>query len=369
MSVLRRGPRNSGKIVFSDTSPYRSRRLDIEADEVSTVAYLRDPGGSVIGAAWIANHEPAPAGLDLARLGAGRAPALPAALTSEPGGRGPLDTTALEVVWFEEGDGAALLEDGEPLCVIPGWSDLGRGLPGYSRYATGQGPFALPFGGTDFESQIGQAREYWARQRDAAAWGDFQQSALGHLLSRLGPGGQYLHDIARGQAGGGPLVAVSERPARENRSYTVLSTLGMSRQRMPAAGPQEDGTAPYDRVELALACTLPSGPAGQVLAWLAPHSWRSATRLLSGGVMPWSDRAAPFPLGDRWAGVLLLDDPAELTPEQPGPDLSGFRVGEDSVRWLWVVPITADERALAAKEGSTTLLRQLTKAGRSWVAE
>jgi hypothetical protein len=368
MSVLRRGPRRSGKIVFSDTSPYRSRRLDIEADTVSTVAYLRDAGGSVIGAAWIANHESAPAGLDLARLDAGLAPALPAALTSEPGGRSPLDPTALEVVWFEEGDGAAVLEGGEPLCVIPGWSDLGRGLPGYSRDALGQGPFALPFGDVEFGSPIEQAREYWARQRDAMVWGDFQQSALGHLLNRLGPGGQYLHDVARGQAGG-PLIAVSERPARESRPYTVLSTLGMSRQRMPAARPHEENTTPYDRVELALATTLPSGSAGQVLAWLAPHPWRSATRLVSGGVIPWTDRSAAFPLGERWAGAMLIDDPAELTPEQPGPDLSGFQVGDDSVRWLWLVPITADERALAAREGSTTLLRHLTKAGRSWIAE
>jgi Suppressor of fused protein (SUFU) len=367
MSLLRRAPRQSGTVVFSDASPYRSRRLDIEADEVSTVAYLRDSSGAVIGAAWVANHVAALATLDLARLNSGLAPSLPAGLTSHPEGRKPLDTSALEVVWFEGGDGAAVLEAGEPLCVLPGWSDLGRGLPGYSRDAIGQGPFALPFGGRDFQPSIQRARAHWARQQDSAAWGDFQQAVLGHLLGRLGPGGQYLHDVARRQDGG-PVIAVSERPSRENRPYTVLSTLGMSRQQMPAADPHEEDTACRDRVELALATTLPSGSAGRVLAWLAPSPWRSATRLVSGDVVPWSDRAAAFPLGERWAGVLLLDDPAVLAPGRPAPDLSGFRVDAEPVRWLWLVPITADERALAAEEGPDALIRQLTEAGRSWVA-
>jgi hypothetical protein len=367
MPVLRKGPRPSGKIVFSDASPYRSRRLDIEADEVSTVAYLRDSGGIVIGAAWIGNHEPAQHRLDLARLNAGLAPAMPAGLTSHPEGRTPLDATALEVVWFEEGDGAAVLEAGEPLCVIPGWSSLSHGLPGYSRDATGQGPFALPFDDEDFDLRIREAREHWVRQRDTAVWGDFQQSALGHLLSRLGPGGQYLHDV--GRQDGGPVIGVSERPAREDRPYTVLSTLGMSRQRMPAVGLHEKDTDPHDRVELALATTLPSGPAGQLLAWLAPYPWRSATRLGSGSVISWPGRAGAFPLGDRWAGALLLDDPAELALDQLVPDLSGFKVVDgDSVRWLWVVPITADERTQASSEGFTTLLRQMAKDGRSWIA-
>ena len=48
---------------------------------------------------------------------------MPAARTKHPGGRPPLQAGALEALWFEEGDGVAILENGRPLAVIAGWSD------------------------------------------------------------------------------------------------------------------------------------------------------------------------------------------------------------------------------------------------------
>jgi hypothetical protein len=361
--------------VRTEVSPYRSRRLVIETDGKVSAAYLTDSRGTVVGASWLANHAPAPAGLDRARLDAGHAPMLPASHVRHPQGRPPLNGYELEVVWFEEGDGVAVLEAGEPLCVIPGWSDIGRGIPGYSRDVTDQTPYAFPL--TDeiegFGPRIDGARHHWKVCGTDDSWADFQQAVLGHLLQRLGPGGHYWHDVGRrlpgGIGGAAPVVGVTERPSRGDREFTVLSTVGMSRQRMPTVGLYEDDAAPYSRVELAVATTLPSQRAGSLFPWLVQYPWRVVTWFATGDVVRWHEKSHAFPLGGgehAWEGVLLLDDPSRLAgPVVPG--LTGLSTEGDPVRWLWLVPITGEEYRYAKNEGSDALIRRLAQQNRSWI--
>ncbi|REE99118.1 suppressor of fused protein SUFU [Thermomonospora umbrina] len=372
-------------VVASATSPYGSRRLTVETDGVTTAAYMRDARDTVIGAVWIANHRPATPELDLTRIDAGLPPLMPAPRTRHPEGRPALDPRSLEIVWFEEGDGAAVLESGEPLCVVPAWSDMSRGIPGYSRDVNAQSPFAFPLEqeAAEFTRRIGQARAFWEWTRAEDAWADFQQSALGHLLNRLGPGGHYWHDVGRqfrssGAAHGGqeraaaPVVSVSERPARTGREFSVLSTLGMSCQRMPTVELYEDDVSHFARIELAVASTLPSQRVGSVFPWLAQYPWRSVTWFAPGDVVKWYHEPKTFPLNApaqrdaRWSGLVLLDDPSRLNGP-PAPDLTGFMFGGDPVRWLWLVPITDEERQYAKGAGSGALIRRLRDEGRSWV--
>jgi hypothetical protein len=49
------------------------------------------------------------------------------------------------------------------------------------------------------------------------------------------------------------------------------------------------------------------------------------------------------------------------------PDLSGFSVDGDPVRWLWIVPITERSRQLAKDYGSASLVNRLAAQGRSWI--
>jgi hypothetical protein len=171
MPVLRRTPRES-QVLLSDTSPYGSRVLDVEYDHVATAAYLRTNDGDTVAATWIANHQEAPYHADLARLNAGRVPALPSGRTKHPKGRPPLDPRTLEVVWFEEGDGVALMEAGQPLCVIPGWSEMDRGVPGYAREAIGRSPFAFALDDEidELGPRILQAEAFWEWRRGPGAW-------------------------------------------------------------------------------------------------------------------------------------------------------------------------------------------------------
>jgi hypothetical protein len=350
-------------VLLDSVSPYGSRRLVVEYDGSSTSAYLHDKTGP-IAATWIANHLTAPDSVDIAKLRAGRAPQMPAQHTRHPAGTPRLDPDTLRAVWLEEGDGVAILENGEPLAVLPGWSSLSQGMPGYSRDVIGQTPFAWSLDDAleGLGPRLRRAEQFWRWRASKEAWASFQQAVLGHLLSRLGPGGGYW-DVSGGKQ---PLAGVSERPATAQRPYTVLSTLGMSCQRMPVVEQTGEGSAGRARIELALATTMPSAQAARIFLWLAQFPWREVTWLGAGHSIPWYHDASTFPLGGGNDAVLLLDDPARL----PGPDaprLDGFLAGDEPVRWLWIVPITERERRFAAERGSASLVTQLTAQRRSWI--
>jgi hypothetical protein len=366
MALLRSGPEGSQPpaALLDSVSPYGSRRLTVEYDGITTAAYLHDES-SVIAATWIANHVRAPRTTDARRLGSGQAPLMPATRTKHPRGRPPLDAAALQALWFEEGDGVALLERGTLLAVIPGWSDLSRGMPGYCRDVVGQTPFgwSLDDALEGLGARVERAKDYWQWRQEPAGWEQFQATALSHLTRQLGPGAHYW-DAAQGKY---PSVGLSERPPGPGRPYTVLSTVGMSAQRMPVVEQVIDDPTGYCRVELALATTLPPGTAALVFLWLAVYPWRAVTWFGPGHNVRWYDQPGSFPLGGGHEAVLLLDDPSGL-PGPDAPDLTGFSVADDPVRWLWIVPITERDRQLSRERGSSSLVRRMGIEGRSWVA-
>jgi hypothetical protein len=157
--------------LLESLSPYGSRKVTVEYDGLTTAAYLHDDA-TVLSATWIANHQPAPETTDQARLDAGRAPLMPAARTKHPDGRPPLEAGALEALWFEEGDGVAILEQGQPLAVMAGWSDSGRGMPGYSSDVIGQTPFgwSLDDAMESLAPRLEQARAYWRWRESPTGW-------------------------------------------------------------------------------------------------------------------------------------------------------------------------------------------------------
>jgi hypothetical protein len=351
-------------VLLDSESPYGSRRVVVECDGTTTAAYLHDASGP-IAATWVANHAPAPRVVDLTGLSSGQAPQMPAEHTKHPQGRPPFDPQALRALWLEEGDGVVVLENDTPVALIPGWASMAAGMPGYGRDIIGQTPFgwSLDQAMEGLRPRIAAAREFWRWRSDAATWGSFRQAVFGHLLARLGPGGKYW-DVSGGKQ---PLVGVSERPPTPQRPYSVLSTVGMSCQRMPAIEQTGEGAVGRARVELALATTMRSSDAARIFLWLAQYPWREVTWLGSGHSIPWYHEPSTFPLGGGSAAVLLLDDPSRLI----GPDvppLGGFRVADAAVRWLWIVPISERERQLAVSRGSASLITHLAAQRRSWVS-
>ena len=161
---MRFGPEPLPQVVtlLDSLSPYGSRRLTVEFDGTVTAAYLRDET-TLIAATWIANHVRAPGTSDPARVNAGQAPLMPAACTRHTRGRPPLDPATLQTLWFEKGDGVALLEQNTVLAIIPGWSDSSHDMPGYSRNVIGQTPFgwSLDDAIEKLSPRVERAREFW----------------------------------------------------------------------------------------------------------------------------------------------------------------------------------------------------------------
>src|SRR5499425_934810 len=325
-------PGRPATLLASDSS-YGSRRLVVEYDSWTTAAYLHDIN-EPIAATWLANHRKAPADVDLALLDAGQAPEMPDGYTKHPEGRPPMDPDALRAVWFEEGDGVALFENEELLAVIPGWSEMSKGMPGYSRDVIGQTPFgwSLDEAMEGLSRRVTEASDFWRWRLDPEAWAQFQQGMLGHLLARLGPGARYW-DVSGNRQ---PLVGVSERPPTEQRPYTVLSTIGMSCQRMPVVEQAMEDASGCARIELAIATTMPSRDAARVFLWLAQYPWRAVTWFGTGHTVRWYHEPGTFPLGGGKEAVLLLDDPSQLLGPDV-PDLTGFSVSGDPARWLWII--------------------------------
>ncbi|GLW04909.1 hypothetical protein Misp01_00390 [Microtetraspora sp. NBRC 13810] len=324
---------DGAEVVLSGASPYGSRTVVVERDETSSVAYLCGPGGQVHGAVWLANHRPAPAVSDPVRLGAGLPPVMPGSHTRHPSGRPPLGR--LSVLWFEEGDGVALYEERELLAVIPGWADLSRGMPGYARDAIGETTFAwsLTEALEGLAPRVAKASAYWQWRHAEGAWTSFQQFVLGHLDARAGAAGRYW------DSGGDrlPTVGITERPPERGRDYTILSTVGMSCQRMPTVEQYLDRPEAYARIELAVATRGDPRDAARLFLWLGRYPWHSVTWLGHGHTAKWYHEPATFPLGPGYRGVVMVADPPGL------PALTGFTFGGEAVRWLWLAPVTEAE--------------------------
>ncbi|GII91443.1 hypothetical protein Ssi02_16740 [Sinosporangium siamense] len=338
------------EVVLNDDNPYRSRTLVVECDEVSSVAYLCARDGTVHGASWLANHVEAPEEIDAGRISAGLPPLMPRANTRNPTGRDRLGR--LSALWFEEGDGVALYEGTELLAVIPGWADVSRGMPGYARDALGESPFAWSLADAyeGLGPRLAKAHSYWQWRRAEASWASFQQFVMGHLDVMTGPAGRYW------DAGGDrlPTMGITERPPHDQRSFTILSTVGMSCQRMPTVERYIDRPDAFARIELAVATRGDPREAARLFLWLGQYPWHSVTWLGHCHTAKWYHDPATFPLGAGFAGVMLVADPPGLPP------LSGFTFGGDAVRWLWLVPLTEGELSSSAGEGAQSVLNGLS---------
>lgn len=350
------------KTLLQKSSPYGSCQLIVEADAAVTAAYLLDDESRVRSRLWLANHVPAPRHLDQERIEAGLLPPMPAGHTKHREGRVRLRRRSLETVWFPAGDAVALLEDGAPVGVIPGWAYDGRPVPSFSCDAIGRTPlgWALDAADSDLHRHIAGARDFWRWQASRDGWGEYQRAVLGYLEQQLGPGERYW-GVDDGRL---PRLGMVEHPETANRPFAVYSTVGMSCQRMPPSGWSEPPTA--QRTELALAIDRPYEFAVDLFSWLASYPWRWRTRFESSHWLAWDAAGGGFQLGGPWEGVLMLDAPRDLLGPAV-PDLSGLTADGHAIRWLWVLPITREQCGTAAEHGPGVLLDELRIRGHRWV--
>lgn len=136
---------SDARMLIESESPNGNVTAFAEDDSRCVYFYLQGAPGTEFGvrSCWVRNLLKAPLELDVAGMRRGIAPLLPAKECRHPDGAVPLDSAKLEIVWFEEGDAAALLHAGEILAVIPAWSGV-DGFEGYARDCSAQSDLCWP---------------------------------------------------------------------------------------------------------------------------------------------------------------------------------------------------------------------------------
>lgn len=358
-------------LLVTETSPYGSRSAVVEDDGRTVYLYLtaanpQNPEKDM-SAVWVANLIAGPDERDLPSMEAGTPPLMPRGGTCHPEGRPSYREEDLELVWFEEGDGVALLERGQPLAVIPGWSGF-EGFHGYARDAVGQQELAWELAQAleGLGPRIESARRYWEWRARDDSWPSIQDDGIRHLERRLGPQRRYW------SADGGefPPRAVALFQPEAYPGISVCATIGMSAQAMPGVEMYVRQHERFRRIELALGTAGDPARAASLLSGMVGFPWSNVTWLGDGHTYGWEP---PSDVPGRSSVLLLRDPPAEgkkglFRRGQPPPDLSGLRDrGGDPVTYLWVVPITHGERELAQRDGSTAVVREMQRQGRGWV--
>ena len=356
-------------ILIAETNPYGSFEAIVEDDGRSVYLYLQSAReGGPMKAAWVANRIVAPDDEDLAALEEGVAPLMPAAGARNPHGELGLFAEHLTLVWFEEGDGVALLEKGRPVAVLPSWSGTG-GFHGYSIFARGEQRLAWDLNPAlgAFNPRIAAAIQYWEWREDPDSWREIQARGLKHLESLFGPHQRYWS----ADGGGFPPRAVVLFPHRAVPNLTILATLGMSAQPLPGVETAFEDPRPHSRIELVAATTGPPERMAALLSGVMPFPWAEASWL---GDLHTYSFAGPSPLPGESAVLLMRRPPPEVihVPEGiraiPPPNFGGqVDASGEPVSYLYLLPISEPERQFAEKEGSEALARHLEESQRGWV--
>lgn len=301
---------------------------------------------------WVRNYEKALKDTDIQAMREGKAPMLSADYCNHPNGAERLDASKLEIVWFEEGDGAALLYNNEILSIIPAWSSLQ--CPGYSRDCKKESEYAWPLGNPSdnvLYQRVRKAKTFWDNWNENS-WSEMQTAYLQVIESSFGKYDKY-YAIDGGHWPPKAMVTIN----KDNLTYIV--TLGVSLIPQPKVEMYYDEPKQYRRFELGLVIEteLLNKNKNGLLSYISGQTslpWNCLTWLAHGHTIPcdqiWPDnREFPY--------VLLLS--SNKTNKVPSIDFPLNK--EDIVNILWLVPITSSEKKFAEDNGSETLIQRHSK--------
>ena len=349
-------PMDAPETLLESVSPNGNVCAFVEQDGRVGHFYLRGDDKERFGlkSCWVRNLGPAPEQLDVAGMRAGVPPLLPRAYCAHPQGATPLAREKLTVIWSEEGDAAALCEDGESLAIIPTWSGE-KGFDGYARDCVAQSPLCWPLttpGNRALLERYERAAVYWREWSSETVWVPFQERMCELLERQVGPRSNY-YAIDGGQW---PPKALLRVPSREQ---VRLLTLGVALRPMPKVEMHYDDPAPYRRIELAtsLPASLDENGVRRVAAYISGQTtlpWDHHTFLGDGHTLP-ADAFAELS-GGRLPFALLQARPAGV------PDLSVPSFRGDPITYLWLTPIGAREQRFAEEHGSAAIADKLCAA-------
>jgi hypothetical protein len=343
------------RVLIESNSPNCNIQAVVEEDNRCVYFYLfgqAENQEKFMSSCWVRNYEKAPKEIDVQAMRDGKSPMLSFDFCSHTNGADKLEASKLDIVWFEEGDGAALLYNGEILCIIPSWSS--PRCPGYSRDCIKESEFAWPLGDPSsnvlFE-RVRKAKAFWDSWNEDS-WTKIQETYLAVIERNIGKYNKY-YAIDGGNWPPKAMVTV------EKGGLTYIITLGVSVIPQPKVEMYYEEPNKYRRLELgfAIETEILNKNKNGILSYISAQTalpWDCLTFLGHGHTIPcdqiWpSTKEFPFILllsSNEAYNLPLIDFPSH---------------GEDLVNLLWMVPLTSIEQKYAEDHGSEALIKNLSK--------
>ncbi len=309
---------DSNETILFETSPYGNLDAIVEHDHRVVYFYLNGRSGEEdrfgTRACWVRNLVRGPLTLSESEMKQGIPPLLPRVdcKSSEPGELPAADS--LRIVWFEEGNGAALIETRggaqETISVIPPWSGV-DGFHGYASQCVHESPLCWPLPENQrLARRIANAEEFWQSFTP-------QSSPFLELQPRLLRAYSDLYgDVEEGNyfsIDGGKFPP--RGLVRFNlESEIVLLTVGMSMCPQPATELFVENPPEFRRVELGAAIPISESlesvdAAIRSLGSLAFYPWKNWTWLGPGHSLEWARGKAVLTRNDSLVLPEFRGDP------------------------------------------------------------
>lgn len=350
------GRLNEPVTLLFESSPYETLDAIVEHDGKAVYFYLNgnrpgQPSKFGTRACWIRNLELGPYVLNEDEMKQGVPPMLPRTHCVFQEARPVPDPEKLKVVWFEEGNGAALLEvsdSGEETTIgmIPPWSGL-EGFHGYAVECANESPLAWPMPENEnLDKRVERAGQFWESfEQKPDPFSILQPEMLKTYDQHFDPGKQADKSYFA--------IDGAQFPPRGMTQYqldnrVIMLTVAMSLCPQPAVEIFTNDPSTWRRVELGIQLDGNYSEdqlqaIGSELSRVASFPWRNFTWLGPGHTCDFGDAIPNHPF------VLLVHDTGMATEPEDLVPLADFR--EDPVNLLWLVPITAEERSrLETKE-------------------
>lgn len=352
----------SSQILLTEISPHGNLQAIVEQDDRVVYFYLEGHCESQFGvrSCWVRNLQPAPLELEVTEMEKGSPSRLPQNFCTHPQGATPFKNKEnLKVVWFVEGDGAALLEGNDILSVIPGWSGV-NDFNGYARDCQGESSLCWELKNAEkvMNQRIAKAKNFWQTWSSGeATWADMQSSFLRTYNNILGQRSTY-HPVDDEKW---PPQALVET---QIDGGTVLTTIGVSIRPQPRVEMHFDPPEPHHRIELGIFLSKAFSKSfieevRRYISYLSDFPWGQFTFFADGHTISWNifDDLENV----QFDGALLCHSP-HGAPAIKLPTING-----DPINLLWLIPITSQEQNLFLKQGSNALLKLLSGLGNYWM--
>lgn len=364
------------QIIYQETNPYSSMTAFLEDDGRTIYLYLQSqtnpeyPMKSV----WVKNRITAPESRSAEDLQSGLAPLLCSGEITAAMDTTEINSNDVSFIWFEEGNGLALFVQEQLYAVIPPWSGIDR-FHGYAKFAAQQAITAHPLGDSyhgPMADRIEAARKFWQFRSQKDSWITIRDSSLSYLESRLGPHKKYWS----ADGGNFPLIGIARFEPENMPGVVLYATIGMSGQNMPAVELYHKEYLSHARIELIFALTYRAN-ADTSESWiphylgdLVKYPWHTHQWLGNGHTIA-LNRQDPDSKNLNFSASYLRSHPTPTILDGQtfhAVDLSNLKSENgEMVQFLYLLPITEEERQHIIQQGSTNLSSHFEKQGFGWL--